>query len=147
VLVVGLGNRIRGDDGAGPLVAERVAEQAPELEAVAWEREPTDLLTLWDDAALVVLVDAVAGPDPGRWHRLELGAGPLPDRPGPTASTHVLALAQVIELGRALGRMPRRLVIYGIEAAGFATGAGVSTAVAAAIGPLAEAVVTEARAP
>jgi hydrogenase maturation protease len=143
VLVIGLGNRIRGDDGAGPRVAELVAERAPELEAIAWEREPTDLLTLWDDAALVVLVDAVAGARPGSWHRLELGEGPLSRRPGPTASTHVLTLAEVIELGRELARMPARLVIFGVEAAGFEAGAGLSPAVAAALDPLADAVLAE----
>ena len=146
VLVIGLGNRIRGDDGAGPRVAELVAERAPELEAIAWEREPTDLLTLWGDAALVVLVDAVAGARPGSWHRLELGEGPLPRRPGPTASTHVLTLAEVIELGRELARMPARLVIFGVEAAGFEVGARLSPAVAAAIDPLADAVLAEVRA-
>jgi hydrogenase maturation protease len=145
VLVIGLGNRIRGDDGAGPLVAERVAERAPELEAIAWEREPTDLLLAWDSARLAVVVDAVAGPRPGTWHRLELGDGSLPRRPGPTASTHALALAEVIELGRELGRMPVRLVIYGIEAEGFATGSELSAPVAEAIGPLADAVIAEAR--
>ena len=146
VLVIGLGNRIRGDDGAGPLVAELVAERAPGLEAIACEREPTDLLTLWDDAGLALLVDAVAGPNPGTWHRLELGDGPLPRRPGPTASTHVLTLAEVIELGRELDRMPARLVIFGIEAASFETGGELSAPVADAIGPLTDAVLAEARA-
>jgi hydrogenase maturation protease len=57
----------------------------------------------------------------------------------------VLALAEVIELGRELDRMPARLVIFGVEAAGFEAGAGLSPAVAAAIGPLADAVLAEVR--
>ena len=98
-LVIGLGNRLRGDDGAGPRVAELVAERAPELDVIVCEREPSDLLLRWDGARVAVIVDAVAGPTPGTVHRLELDHEELAERPGPTASTHALDLSEVVELG------------------------------------------------
>ena len=58
------------------------------------------------------------------------------------ASTHGLGLAEAIELGRALGRLPARLVVYAIEGQGYATGAPLSPPVARA----AEEVVGELRA-
>jgi hydrogenase maturation protease len=145
-LVIGLGNRLRGDDGVGPRVAELVAERAPELEVIVCEREPTELLLHWRGARLAMIVDAVAGPSPGAVHRIELGSQRLGERQGRTSSTHALALSDVIELGRELGRMPRRLVVYGIEAERFEAGAGLSPPVAACAGALADTVITEARA-
>ncbi len=144
-LVIGLGNRLRGDDGAGPRVAELVAERAPELDVIVCEREPSDLLLRWDGARVAVIVDAVAGPTPGTVHRLELDHEELAERPGPTASTHALDLSEVVELGRELGRMPKRLVVFGIEAESFATGGGLSPPVCERVGALADAVISEAR--
>ena len=48
-------------------------------------------------------------------------------------STHAFSLAQAIELGRALGRLPERLLVVGIEGEGFEAGAGPGAAVAAAL--------------
>ena len=59
------------------------------------------------------------------------------------ASTHALGLGDAIELARALGRLPERLIVFGIEAAGFEAGADLSPAVAGAIEPVAEAVLRE----
>ncbi len=37
-------------------------------------------------------------------------------------STHHLGLAEAVELARALGRLPQRLVVYGVEGASFEIG-------------------------
>jgi hydrogenase maturation protease len=55
-------------------------------------------------------------------------AGPL-SAGSPHRSTHDLGLADIVELGRVLGRLPPRLVILGIEVADCAPGAGLSPAV------------------
>ena len=49
-------------------------------------------------------------------HVLDLTRHPIPPRAG-VASTHGLGLDAVLELARVLGRLPRQLVLYGIEAA------------------------------
>jgi hydrogenase maturation protease len=116
-LVIGVGNDHRGDDRCGLEVVRalrgRVAstvrlEEAPD--------DATSLLDLWTHVDEVVVVDAVrSGSSVGTVHRLEIGDGSLPSRFA-TTSTHSLGLADAIELGRALGRLPRRLTVFGIEA-------------------------------
>jgi hydrogenase maturation protease len=51
-------------------------------------------------------------------------------------STHAFGVGEAIELARALGRLPRRVLVYGVEGREFAAGEGLSPAVAAAVEPL-----------
>ena len=81
-----------------------------------------------------MVVDAVrSGAAPGTVHRFDVGSGPLPAALRSSASTHLLGLAEALELARALGRLPARVTVYGIEAERFDTGAPVTPRVAAAI--------------
>jgi hydrogenase maturation protease len=66
-------------------------------------------------------------------HRLDAAAGPLPTELF-AASTHHLGLADAVELARALGRLPERLVVVGIEGRSFDAGEGLSPDVEAAVG-------------
>jgi hydrogenase maturation protease len=136
--LIGLGNRLRGDDAAGPELARIVAERAPMAPVIEHEGEPTGLIEVWDRAALVIVADAVAPAGaPGRVHRGIAGSAPLPFSPGAPASTHALDLAGAIELAASLGRLPARLVVYGIEGECFDVGAPLSRPVAVALRSLA----------
>ena len=142
--LIGIGNRLRGDDGAGPELARHVVECAPGVAVLEHDGDPTGLIDIWDRRRLVVAVDAVAPAGrPGHVHRAVVGDGPLPFIPAPAASTHALDLAGTIELARALGRLPERLVVYGVEGRRFELGDGLSPDVAAALVPLADAVIAE----
>jgi len=57
------------------------------------------------------------------------------------ASSHALDLAGTVELGLALGQLPRRLLLVGVEAATVAVGADLSPAVRAAVDEAVQAVV------
>jgi hydrogenase maturation protease len=59
------------------------------------------------------------------------------------ASTHAFGLAEAVELGRALGRLPERLVVYGIEGESFGAGEEVTGAVAEGVERTAAAVIEE----
>jgi hydrogenase maturation protease len=132
VLVIGIGNLDRGDDGAGCLVARRVGG----IDAGA---DPLALLEVWDGNDDVVVVDAmVSGAAPGTVRWIDPSAEPLPAGLGAT-STHALGLAEVVALARVLGRLPARLRVVGIEAADCRRGAPLTPAVGAAV----EAVVAE----
>lgn len=151
VLVVGLGSLDRGDDTVGPTVARRLATLGLPVRVVEHE-DPTALIDLWQDADLAVVVDAVrtgavpppgapdVGADPARLLVLECGAeaGPLPEsawaRTG-RGGTHAFGLAAAVELSRALGRLPRRVVLVGIPALEFDYGTRLSPPVAAAVEP------------
>lgn len=136
-----LGSRYRGDDAVGPLVADRLrAAGAAVLEC---DDEPTRLLDAWAGLDLVVIVDAVSsGAAAGTVHRVEAGEGPLPRELG-LASTHAFSVPDALELGRALGRAPRRVVVIGVEGAAFDMGDPVTPAVAAALDEAARAVLAE----
>jgi len=74
-VVAGLGNEFRHDDGIGPLVAARVADQARAVLDIGPLAEPLDLLGRWDGADLVVLIDAVrSGAAPGTIGLVDLEA-------------------------------------------------------------------------
>jgi hydrogenase maturation protease len=145
-LFVGIGNPLRGDDAAGLLAARALCALGPEgVEVRELEGEPVDLIEAWEAAGAVVVADAVAsGGEPGEVHRVDAGAGPLPAAlAGP--STHALGLAEAVELARALERLPPRLVVYGIEAAGFEVGAEPAAAVRAAAERVAAAALEDLR--
>jgi len=116
-LLIGVGNPGRGDDGAGRAVARQLAARNESGLAVReCSGEATSLMDEWSSFDDVVVVDACrgAGP-PGSIHRF--GPDEL-DRIAMLrhASTHSLGVAAAIGLARALGALPRRLVIYAIEA-------------------------------
>jgi hydrogenase maturation protease len=127
VLVIGVGNPDRGDDGSGPAVAALVPG------AIAVGGELADLLDAWSGHEDVVVVDAmVSGRPPGTVVYLDAVAHGLPSGFS-SASSHALGLADAVELARALGRLPLRLTIIGIEVESCALGERLSARVAAAV--------------
>lgn len=122
-LVIGVGNDIRGDDAAGLRVARELRAQVENgVRVVESQGEVTELLDLWDGQERVYLVDALqSGGLPGSWRRVAVGNEPLPSSVAGT-STHGLSIASAVALGQILGRMPRQLVLYGIEATRFEPG-------------------------
>ena len=151
VLVAGVGNRFRGDDAVGPLVAGRVAGRVaaaglPGVRVIELV-EPVDLLHHLAGYGLVVVVDAVRGGHPPGSIRTDLVvAGPLP-APGRGGWTHTVGIAEVIELARALDLLPGRLLVVGVEAASFTAGAALSAPVEAAVDGAVTAVINELRVP
>jgi hydrogenase maturation protease len=143
-LVIGVGNALRGDDGAGLAVADRVRARVPDDVAVLEvEQEPTRLLEAWDGAEVAVVVDACSsGGAPGTIHRFDVGESPLPARVF-RSSTHAFGVGDAVELSRALDRLPARVVVYGIEGGEFGTGAGLSSSVESAVEAVAEAIVRD----
>lgn len=143
VVVIGVGNDLRADDGAGLQVVRRL----PALAGVvveAYEGEAIGLLELWAGADAAVVVDTVrSGAEPGTVHRLEATSAPLPTAFA-RSSSHTISVADAIELARTLGSLPGRVVVYGVEGARFAAGGEMSEGVAGAIDAVANAVRREA---
>lgn len=144
VVVIGVGNEFRRDDGAGLAVIERLRRLVPcGVELVITDGEPTRLIEAWTGAALAVVVDAVRAepPHPGRVRRFVV------DRPasgaGRPASSHGFGLDDSVALALALDRMPGRLIVHAIEAADLSQGAGLTAPVAAAVGLAADAILAD----
>jgi hydrogenase maturation protease len=129
-LVIACGNRDRGDDAAGLLVAAALEEAA--VPVVVHRGDGLGLLELFRGQEHVVLVDALASPSaPGTVRRFEASDGPLGVELGGT-STHAFGPGGAIELARALGQLPARLEVYTIAGARFGIGDQPAPAVRAA---------------
>lgn len=145
VVVIGVGNPDRGDDGVGPAVLSRVEGRLPGAARPVrlFGDDPAAIMESWQGVGRAVLVDAmVSGAAPGTVRRIEARDGPLPPEIG-LPSTHSLGAAAAIEMARALGRLPARLTLYGVEGKAFATGTGLSPAVAAVVPAVAERILAE----
>jgi hydrogenase maturation protease len=144
-LLIGIGNADRGDDAVGLAVAGLVREaRLPGVTVTELEGDQLALLDAWEGAADVCVVDAVcSGGDPGDVYRFD--ARPLPGERFGHRGTHMFSLADVIELARALDRLPARLTGYGIEGASYELGSPLSPAAQAAARTVAGQILRELR--
>jgi hydrogenase maturation protease len=144
-LVVAVGNAWRSDDGIGLELGRRLRRMGVRHAQVAESAGDLGLLSLWRHDDDVILLDAVAsGAAPGsivcrdalrlrvprEWFRL---------------SSHQLGVGDAIELARVLGRLPRSLVLIGVEGERFEAGLGLSPRVAGAMAAALAAIRAELR--
>jgi hydrogenase maturation protease len=138
VLVVGYGNPLRGDDGAGPRAAALVAEDPRLAGATVLARHQLtpELADEMRTASLVVLVDARAGAEPGTVvvERIEPepasavsgpaagGGRPSPTPAGAGPSSHHVDPAALAGLARVLWGANPEIVVVGVGAGTFETG-------------------------
>jgi len=142
VLVVGCGNQDRSDDAAGLLVVRRLHELG--IHAVELGGEGLALIDAWSGWADVIVVDAVmSGAPPGTITVWDARTFPFPVGQF-RCSTHAFGMAETIELARALGRLPGKLIVYGIEGIRFGCGGPPSPEVAEAVERLAQRIAKEA---
>jgi hydrogenase maturation protease len=132
VLVAGVGNPDRSDDGAGPLVARAVRSAAlPGVEAIEVGGDVSRLIEALADREAAVIVDAaVTGAAPGTVHRLDSSGVWALRRHG--TSSHGIGVAEVVALAAATGVLPRRLEVLAIEGTSFGHGDAPTDAVARA---------------
>lgn len=133
ILIIGVGNGYRGDDGAGLVVARRLREMvSPRVIVLEQSGEGTALMEAWREASQVIIVDAAAsGAAPGTIHRFEADSQPLPSKFF-NYSSHAFSVAEAVEMARKLDQLPPDLVVYGIEGQSFSFGEGLSAKVDAA---------------
>jgi hydrogenase maturation protease len=113
------------------------------VEVVPCELEPSRLIEAWDGAASAFVVDAVeSGAATGTLQRFDASESAVPARAF-RSSTHAFGVGEAIELARALGRLPPRVVVYGVEGVEFATGEGLTPRVAAAVDDTVSAVLAD----
>ncbi|MBW2000080.1 MAG: hydrogenase maturation protease [Deltaproteobacteria bacterium] len=128
VLIVAAGNEARGDDGVGPVMARELEKFSfPGTRIEYHNGDSTCLLAYWAKIPLVIVLDSVKeGVSPGKTYRFEIPGQPIPFQIFSDFSTHQLGIQKTIELGRALGQFPSRLIIYGVEGRCFEMGSGLS---------------------
>jgi hydrogenase maturation protease len=133
IVVVGLGNSYRSDDGVGVAAAAALSELAlPGVRVLTGVVEPMSLLEAWSGAGLAVVIDAaVATPStPGRVRRCTLDDV---DGAREGLSSHSVDIGRTHALGQAVGRVPDALVVFTIEVADTGHGTGLTPPVAGAV--------------
>ena len=79
LLMIGYGNELRGDDGAGPQVARAVADwRRPGVRALAVHQLTPELTAELAEAERVVFVDAAVDSGMVCWRQVAAATGPAP---------------------------------------------------------------------
>ncbi len=143
-LVLGIGNPGRGDDALGLEVARRLHGRVPAgVQVREHGGDGAALLDAFQGFSHVILVDALrGGAQAGDIVRLDASTAPLPARLGGT-STHLLGVAEAVELARVLGQLPQRILVLGVEGLAFTPNAPLSAPVALAVDAAVAAVLAE----
>jgi len=148
--VCGVGNKLKKDDGLGPLIAEK-------LDAIVMPSgvDVADFGISGFKCALklegynkVVFVDAISlpGSEPGRLHRLKINKEALmrsPKLSDFSVSMHETDLERIMATAAVLGIYPEEVVIIGCEPADTSVGLGLTPAVEAAVPQVIDLVIQE----
>ncbi len=116
VLVIGLGNSFRGDDGIGVMAAKEIAARnIPGVAVVEMESDGASLMKAWQGMDRVLLIDAVkTGLPPATICRIDVSRDKIPVTFF-ARSTHVFGAGHAIEMARELRQLPASLIVYGME--------------------------------
>ena len=142
-LVIGLGNPLMGDDGAGLAALARLREDwvLPEgVELVDGGTWGMNLLPIIEGCPCVLLLDAIdAGSPPGTLTVLERAE--IPRYFQLKLSPHQIDLREVLGLAELRGKLPARLIAIGVQPERVEMGITLSPPVARAVDKVAHAAV------
>lgn len=116
VLVAGVGNVLRGDDGFGPAVTERLGRLPDRVEVLETGIGGVALLQeLLSGCSGLILVDAVdRGERPGTVFVIDPEVGEAEH----VADVHLANPERVLTMAKRMGALPERLLIVGCQPAG-----------------------------
>jgi hydrogenase maturation protease len=144
VLVLGLGNLVRSDDGVGVHAALQLMSDPrlpSEVEVIDGGTQGLNLLPAITEATHVAAIDAVnAGVAPGTILRYEISE--LDTLPG-SPSVHQIGFADLLEALRWLDKSIQNFVLIGVQPEETEWGAKLSTTVEAALPKLIDTVISE----
>ncbi|MGE0479113.1 MAG: hydrogenase maturation protease [Phycisphaerae bacterium] len=133
VLVLCLGQRLRGDDAVGLSVASELRERVADVARVeSREHAIWEVIEGGLDARLVVIVDAaepVAGLPPGACQRIRFPQEADRLEPQHLRDTHSLSVESLLKLANRLQRLPPEVWIYAVTGSAFEFGAPLSAPV------------------
>lgn len=130
ILVIGVGNEYRSDDGLGILAARELRRRnIPGVVVVEQNGEGAALMNAWEKYDRVIIVDALeSGAVSGDVHRLDAVSREVPAH-FVHYSSHTFGVVEAIEMARQLHCLPHVLLLYGIEGKQFDVGPGLTDAV------------------
>ncbi len=132
-LVIGYGNTLRGDDGAGFLAAELLRDRLhdPEIEILGQHQLTPELMEPISRAAHVIFIDAAVSGRAGKVHRIPL-------RPAPACAgfTHHATPESLLAGAQSLYGHTPEATLYTIAGQSFETGQELSPSVRRAVNEL-----------
>ncbi len=153
IRILGIGNTLMGDDGAGVAALEEIKKELKKKRALSEEVEAIDagtggidILNYIRGIDEVILIDAVktgCGHPPGTVFRLT--QEDLSDEDFRSISLHDISIEQVLQIGREIlgDEYPGAVKIFGIEAGAIGQGPGLSRDVERAIPKVVDLVLKE----
>ena len=122
-LLLGIGNRFRGDDGVGPYVVRQInRKKFDSLVARELSGDFTNIIDSLKDYQELIVVDAsIAGQSPGNYQVINYSKEGLPTD-WAQSSTHGLGIAEGLQMASILGVLPEKVTIYAVEAGNFDPG-------------------------
>ncbi len=124
-LLLGIGNRLRGDDAIGPLVIDSFRQEfgTVDIQVSECSCDPSLMISAWENFDDVIIVDAISDPTKPIGSVIQIDAA-LQELPADfkSSSTHTVGLATAVELARALGSMPKKLSIIGLVGSSYSYG-------------------------
>ncbi len=133
IVILGIGNLLRGDDGVGVHAVRALEKMAlpPEVEVVDGGTSP-ELWQHFDTAGKLVVIDAMdTGDKPGSIYRFRLDE--LKTEPQGMISAHDIGLMSLINMARLSGRKIPETVFIGVQPASLDIGVELSADIAASL--------------
>lgn len=145
ILVLGIGNTVMTDDGAGPRVIQRLRERFSfprDVELLDGGTLGLDLLPRLEGVKRLIIVDAVeTGEPPGSIVRLT--GDDIPIAMQTKLSPHQMGLQDLLSVASLQGNLPPETVLWGVQPDSIEMGTELTPEVSAAVERLASAVATE----
>jgi hydrogenase maturation protease len=130
VLIIGIGNEFRDDDGAGIICARKIKERVNSNASVIENNgDGAILIESWEGFDNVILVDSISS---GAIHKFDGIKDEFPNE-NTIHSSHLFSVADAIKTSKILNKLPGNLVIYGIEGKSYKLGSKISSEVNKAI--------------
>ncbi len=135
ILVLGVGNILLGDEGAGVRVVELLEQRyrfSDQVEFVDGGTAGLELLACLDDKKHVIIIDAIIGDEPpGTIEKMVLDNAPafFQNRISP----HQLGLSEMLSCAAMTDSLPDHISLYGIIPQSLETGLELTPTVAAAV--------------
>jgi len=140
ILVLGLGNPLRCDDGLGRRAIEMLVEKKlpDQVELIDGGTPGWGVASLLQGRSRVILIDAAdMGLEPGMWGSYRMEEMSLVVNSG-SISLHEPGLAESLALCQALGTLPQDIVLFGVQPERTGEGIGLTPVVGAALPELVE---------
>jgi len=143
VLVLGLGNILLSDEGAGVKAVEELQRRydcSDAVEIIDGGTMGLELLPYFEERSHILIVDAVkTGKKPGSIVRIDDPPAYFSSKTSP----HQIGLADVMGVAVITNKLPRNITLFGIEPKQLSTGLSLSTEVEQNLSRLVDMVVAE----